>query len=65
MLSMDGNRGSLEIQLTIEVKPVLDEQRPGVAQSELSVVWVFRDRCATPIRVPATISLVIIQHFVG
>jgi hypothetical protein len=65
MLSMDGNRGSLKIRLMIEAKSLLHEQWPGVAQSELSGVLVFGDRCSTPIRFPATLSLVIIQHFVG
>lgn len=65
MLSMDGNRGSLKIRLTIDGKSLRDEQWPGVAQSELSGVLVFVDCCATPIRLLATLSLVIIQHFVG
>jgi hypothetical protein len=65
MLSMDGNQGSLKIQLTIEAKSLLHEQWPGVAHSELSDVLVFSDRGVTAIRFPATLSLVIIQHFVG
>jgi hypothetical protein len=60
MLSMDGNQGSLKIQLTIEAKSLLYEQWPSVAQSELSGVLVCGDRCATPICFPATLSLVII-----
>ena len=63
MLSMDGNRGSLEIQLTIEAKSVLDDQRPGIAQSELSGVLLFGDRCATLIRFSATLSLVAVACF--
>jgi hypothetical protein len=65
MLSMDGNRVSIKIQLTIEAKSLLDEEWLGVAQSELSGLLVFGDCCATPIRYPSTLSLVIIQHFVG
>jgi hypothetical protein len=65
MLSMDANRGSLKIQLTIEGRSFFHEQRRGVAQSEPVGVLVFGDCCATPIRLLATLSLVIIQHFVG